>query len=406
MKGRIIFVFVITYFLLSVFFPFLMMLEGNYYLQLNFNGILILNFIFIFIGAFLLRPKIEIENLEKGLLLLTIIVFINLLIHGIYKEEWIHFSYILSIALLAIVLKNIEYPKNFLALNLYIPIIFALSILSHLLLAIINGYGKLGYTNECFINPGHFSSFLMIFSPIFFSVSYFKKIENKIDYIFKITCWLICILIFFIVVFNNTRAGWIGAILISSLYHWIWQLRKDKEKRISISMKVNTILRIGFLFLLFTISAYFLKKDSSDGRFLIWKLSVKIIKDNPLTGVGFNRFEAIYNLYQSDYFKTHSDSKAAWLADNVLVAYNDFLQLIVELGILALLPIFYFLFNTMKHVSFIFKKNLEDISIKDMSFTALSIVVFLQLFFSYPLRITEITNAIFINFLYLSIPEE
>ena len=406
MKPRIGTLLILSYFLLSVCFPFFMMLEGNYYLRLNFNGIIITNFIFIIIGLFLLKPNWHIENFEKGLLALTMLVFINLLVHGIYKEEWLNFSYLLSITLILIIFKNIEFSKSVLRLDLYVPLIFSLLVLIHLLLAFRHGYGKLGFTNDCFINPGHFSGFVIIFCPLFLSISYFKKANTKLGSIVKIICSITCALAFFIVVFNNTRTGWIGAIIISNIYHLIWQLRKNPDGRISLPTKINGILQMGFIVFLFGFAAYLSKRESAEGRLLIWRLSATIIKDNPLTGVGFNRFEAVYNLYQSDYFKTHNDPKSAWLADNVLVAYNDFLHFTVELGLFFLLPIFYLLAEIVKKFSWILKTDLKDISIKNASFIGLATIVFLQMFFSYPLSIIEITNAIFLNFLYVTMTDE
>lgn len=406
MKSNIITAFLPTYFLLSMVFPFLMLLEGNYYLHLNFNGIIILNFVFILLGVFIIKPITRIDNFEKGLLLLTATIFINLLIHGTYREEWRSFSYVLSVTLIAIIFKHIERPKNTLILALYIPLFFALSIATHLFLAYIHGYTKLGFTNNVFANPGHFSSFLMAYCPVLCSIGYFKKSEIKADSLLKNLCFIVCGITFLIVVFNNTRTSWMSALIISSIYHWIWQSKKNKNADIRPSISIDRIMQIAFSILLFAIASYSIKKDSSDGRSLIWKLSTKIIQDNPLTGVGFNRFDGVYNLYQSDYFKTHNDPRAAWLADNVLVAYNEFLQLLAELGLIALLPILYFLVYATQQIIIIFKKKLNAITIRDMGFVGLVTVVFLQMFFSYPFRITEITNAIFLNYLYLTLIEE
>ncbi len=397
---------VLVYFLLSVCFPFLMMLEGNYYLHLNFNGLVILNFGFVILGTFVLKPNWSFGKFERGLLLLTALIFANLMIHGIYREEWVNFSYILSITLVSVVIKNIDHSKNSIKLDVYISFCLALSVLIHLLLALIRGYGKLGFTNDCFVNAGQFSSFLMIFSPLFLSICYFQKSETKIEYILKTLCAVACILIFFIVIFNNTRTGWLGAILISSIYHWIWEQKKRANDKISASVKANAVLKIGFVFSLLSISAYLGKQDSAEGRLLIWKLSTTIIRDNPLTGVGFNRFEAVYNMYQSNYFRTHIDPRAAWLADDTLVAYNDFLHFTVELGLFIFLPLFLLFLEAKRMLSIILQKNIKDISVKNTSFIGLLIVVFFQMLFSYPFSIIEVTNAIFLNFLYVTLTDE
>ena len=148
MKYNIAYKIVLIYFLLSVCFPFLMMLEGNYYLHLNFNGLVIANFGFIIFGVCALKPKWNIGTFEKGLLLLNALIFANIIIHVIYREEWLNFSYILSITLVSILIKSVDYSKSIVKLNSYIPVFFVLSVLIHLILALIHGYGKLGFTND------------------------------------------------------------------------------------------------------------------------------------------------------------------------------------------------------------------------------------------------------------------
>ncbi len=48
---------------------------------------------------------------------------------------------------------------------------------------------------------------------------------------------------------------------------------------------------------------YFLKKDSANGRLFIWKVTLKMIGDYPLTGTGFGGFKARYTDYQAAWFK-------------------------------------------------------------------------------------------------------
>jgi O-antigen polymerase len=54
----------------------------------------------------------------------------------------------------------------------------------------------------------------------------------------------------------------------------------------------------GFPSIIFIILAgsmaaiYSLKKDSTDGRILIWKFTALIIQEQPVFGLGFDRFRA------------------------------------------------------------------------------------------------------------------
>lgn len=79
------------------------------------------------------------------------------------------------------------------------------------------------------------------------------------------------------------------------------------------------------------------KQASADGRLLIWKISVMMIKEHPL-GVGIGMFEHDYNLRQGDYFASgESTELERYNSGTVYMACNDFLEQGVEVGIPGLL---------------------------------------------------------------------
>jgi O-antigen ligase len=47
---------------------------------------------------------------------------------------------------------------------------------------------------------------------------------------------------------------------------------------------------------------YSLKKDSADGRILIWQSTWNMVLDKPVAGHGYGAFNEKYMLYQADYF--------------------------------------------------------------------------------------------------------
>lgn len=59
------------------------------------------------------------------------------------------------------------------------------------------------------------------------------------------------------------------------------------------------------------------EKDSADGRLLIWRCSVSMVKDAPWLGHGIGSFEARYMDYQADYFRQYGLNRYSMLADNV-----------------------------------------------------------------------------------------
>ncbi|MDR2039238.1 MAG: O-antigen ligase family protein [Bacteroidales bacterium] len=124
---------------------------------------------------------------------------------------------------------------------------------------------------------------------------------------------------------------------------------------------------------------YFMKKDSADGRLLIWQCTWNMIKDKPVTGYGQGAFQAKYMLYQADYFETHTDSKYASLADNVLHPFNEYLLVLVGYGLsgLCVLALFGWLLIRNYRRSPDFAKFTAGLSL-------LAVAVFS--FFSYPFK--------------------
>jgi len=78
---------------------------------------------------------------------------------------------------------------------------------------------------------------------------------------------------------------------------------------------------------------YMVKRDSTDSRILIWKVSCSIIKENPM-GIGMGMFEHDYNLKQGEYFTSgNSTASERYCSNPVYMAYNDFIEHGVECGI-------------------------------------------------------------------------
>lgn len=90
---------------------------------------------------------------------------------------------------------------------------------------------------------------------------------------------------------------------------------------------VSLILIIVFL-------SYYVKKDSSSGRVLIYKISWSMLADHWPKGSGYGTFPHEYLNYQASYFqKGEYTIKELLLADNTKHAFNDYLQWTVETGL-------------------------------------------------------------------------
>ena len=80
-------------------------------------------------------------------------------------------------------------------------------------------------------------------------------------------------------------------------------------------------------------SAFFMKTDSSQGRWFIMRNTVEIIKERPLTGHGEDGFRKTYMKQQAQYFMQNPESEHAWLADDIRHPLNEFLLQSVNWGI-------------------------------------------------------------------------
>ncbi len=74
-------------------------------------------------------------------------------------------------------------------------------------------------------------------------------------------------------------------------------------------------------------------------------MSIKLLRENWLHGIGFQKFRVEFNEQQAAYFSNRSlDDNISLLADNTFYAFNDILQWIIETGIVGFLIFVLFLF--------------------------------------------------------------
>ncbi len=259
-----------------------------------------------------------------------------------------------------------------------------------------------------FFNPGPYAGFLTAVWPISLGMYLFKEvIENQCKKTFKnkfssIQNMLIKFTLEYIPLVGivsvaillpatRSRASWL-AVIIGSLILIEWRYHIIKKVFSKISGLKKTILLSGTIIVIgiSLFGIYNLKKGSSDGRLLVWNVSKEIIKDNSVTGVGFDRFKAHYMNYQADYFAEHGETMEALVADNTYYAFNEGFQFIVENGFIGFLILCMVIF-TIHRVKVEDKNNFLFFIIKA---TLLTIGVFAL--FSYPMQLLPIKLIIVI----------
>lgn len=219
-----------------------------------------------------------------------------------------------------------------------------------------------------FDNPAGFAAVLSMGFPMFLFLMTHSKLN--IEKYFAVLGLLIIIAA---IILSENRTGLLSifaSLLIFFLYRMIF-LQKFQKRLLS------------FLFLgLLIVGAYFgynLKKDSANGRILIWQVSLDMFKDKPLLGHGYGMFQAKYMDYQAKYFGRNPNSEFTNLADNVKHPFNEFIKIAVEFGLVGLISIILLTLLLFKQII----KSKSTFRILILS-GFLSFVVFSS--FSYPLQ--------------------
>jgi O-antigen ligase len=175
-----------------------------------------------------------------------------------------------------------------------------------------------------FDNPAGFASALCLSLPF---VLYFVRHSNIV---LKIVAIVTAIVLLTATALSGSRAAMLACLISVILYTYKYSATRFKR----------VFKYVGLGLLLFSLPAlYLLKKDSADGRLLIWQNTLKVAATHPLTGQGYSSFQSQYMPQQAAYFEANPDSRYAQLADNVLHPFNEFLLAVVEHGIVGVLCI-------------------------------------------------------------------
>lgn len=354
----------------------------------------------------ILKSKItnlSLSRLDIALVILLVYIVTNRYFFQTDYSFSIRFMELLGLGFLYIVFRTLN-ARIFYGLLLTI-------IASGIIQAIYGNLQLLGYCTSnhsgfkltgSFFNPGPYAGFLVAVFPIALGLYLFREkvvynlkfdIENKkfpyanniIKYALEYIPLIAIISIILVIPVTQSRASWLAVVIGSSL---LLELRyKILNKLFNQLSKLKKVVLVTILTIIIGISLlgiYHFKKGSSDGRLFIWKVSTEIIKDNPIVGVGFDRFKAHYMNYQADYFASNGETGEALVADNTYYAFNEFMLLVVENGIIGILLLISVLYVIIKLSTKKEHKSLFTI----IKVSLLSIGVFA--FFSYSMQILPI----------------
>lgn len=86
-----------------------------------------------------------------------------------------------------------------------------------------------------------------------------------------------------------------------------------------------------------SLSLYMIRPESADSRLLIWRVCYDIFQESPIYGIGCGNLKYEYMYHQAEYFKWHPDSIWANIANNNHQAFNEYIHILCENGIIGLL---------------------------------------------------------------------
>ena len=188
-----------------------------------------------------------------------------------------------------------------------------------------------------FYNPGPYSGFLAMTLPVCLYEWLKRRKEKKTAAYYvalSVLLLLICVL-----PAGMSRSAWMAG-AVSSAYIAYMHYRKGIHAYIRCHprrTKAGTILLIllagGIL-----AGVYLMKKDSADGRLLMWKVSVHAIAGQPWRGYGWDGVPGAYGQAQEDYFSagnyTETEERVAGSPEYV---FNEYLQVAMAWGVPVLL---------------------------------------------------------------------
>lgn len=175
-----------------------------------------------------------------------------------------------------------------------------------------------------FLNPAPLGGYIGL--ALLIMIEYARESVLHKKYV-KTFCLLFPILsITGISILSFSRAAWFSVLIVFS-----WQALRSRV--------MSTILFI--VFITFCASGmYLLKKKSADGRLFIWKVSTTMWLESPLFGNGAGSFSAQYMYAQADYFENNPESDYILKASNNYFAFNEYIRIGCEYGLIGLLLLF------------------------------------------------------------------
>ena len=175
-----------------------------------------------------------------------------------------------------------------------------------------------------FYNPGPYSGFLAMCLPLALD----EWLKGK--RVWKHIALAALVLMLLVLPSGMSRTAWVAALVASgyvlAMHHrdWLYRYRKG-------------LVVGGLLLVILAIGAYHWKKDSADGRLLIWKVAAQAMMERPWNGVGWENVAGVYGDAQERYFASEKGTEQEeYVAGAPEYVFNEYLQVSMAWGVPAL----------------------------------------------------------------------
>lgn len=184
-----------------------------------------------------------------------------------------------------------------------------------------------------FYNSGPLACFLAVCLPLAA-----HAIRNKSNKYLRDTGIVVIVSCAVLIPFTLSRtaliAGGVGSLIAFNNYSR-WR-----------DLTISRLFIVTVAFCIMTAGLYTFKKDSADGRMLMWKVALLSIKENPITGVGWGNVAGTYGEAQERYFASGQGSEQdITVADAPEYVFNEYLQVAIAYGPLATVALLILIFG-------------------------------------------------------------
>ena len=188
-----------------------------------------------------------------------------------------------------------------------------------------------------FYNPGPYSGFLAMIFPIALYEWLRRRRDTKS--VAGLLAWMAMLLIGCLIPCGMSRTAWlavaVGAGYVATM-HGRTRIAVFVRKYRKGVMLLGMVALVGIG--IAASAAYTLKKDSADGRLLMWKVAAQAVMERPFDGHGWDQVAGAYGQAQEAYFASgQATPTEEWVAGAPEYVFNEYLQVALAWGIPALL---------------------------------------------------------------------